>query len=84
MFASKTPIAEFDFVQHNEPNPILVDVRANLHKGYNWSRMLFAFTQATEYTGAFVTAEWERIEDEAIIDHARRILTRLAAMESNG
>lgn len=76
------PRPEYDHPQYNRPNPILVDVRAHIGDA-SWTNMLKAFNWATSSGYPYVTKEWERIEDPRHIDHARRVLTRLAALEQS-
>lgn len=71
-----------DEVQHNEPNPILEDFRAHREgpSFSTWARVQRTFLRAVEY-GQFVDRNWQRYDvDECadIIDHARRVLERLA------
>ncbi|GAA5198738.1 hypothetical protein [Microbacterium jejuense] len=71
-----------NYVQHNEPNPILVDIRAH-REGPNfstWERVQRRFLRAVEH-GHFVDRNWQRYDVDGsadIIDHARRVLERLA------
>ena len=82
-------IAEFDHVQHNEPNLILVDVRryveerSRMNQPKGWSRVLGIFSAAADY-GHFVTGDWEEITSPEMLDHARRVLTRLANLAQIG
>lgn len=78
-FTKLEPRPEFDHVQHNEPNPLLADYRLDIaHTGWrdrdprDWLKEV-----TTRFPG--VTFPWS----SAQIDHARRVLTRLAASEEN-
>jgi hypothetical protein len=62
-------------------NPILVDVRAHLGNS-TYANMLRAFEYVRFAAGHFVTKEWVRIEDEVLLEHANRVLRRLAALEA--
>ncbi|MDF2506313.1 MAG: hypothetical protein K0Q52_172 [Microbacterium sp.] len=75
------PRPEYEHVQHNEPNPILVDVRKfralrlkmNNPKGWAYIlRVVERAVTARAYADVTVTEEH--------IDHARRVLTRLARL----
>jgi hypothetical protein len=70
MFTSKT-------------NPILADARRARRRGYPYANVLFAFNECTEAAGHFMTTDWVRITDTGQIDHARRVLTRLASLEAS-
>ena len=68
------PRPEFDHIQHNEPNPILVTFRKSLQEDLpftnpgNWAANL----AKPPYPDSWYYASPEQI------DHARRVLTRLA------
>ncbi len=64
------PRPEYDHTQHNEPNPILVDAR--LDDEFNPSHILAHLLGYAEAMDA----------SSAHIDHARRVLERLIAMQS--
>lgn len=68
------PRPEFDHVQHNEPNPILVSIR----EGYHDIESALALLQddAREW--------WTPVVSDAHIDHAHRVLTRLANLSQIG
>jgi hypothetical protein len=66
------PRPEFDHAQHNEPNPILVEVRRDFPKegeSYDW--WAWAVSSAPD-------PSWTPEQ----IDHARRVLTRLATLSA--
>jgi|GEM_PF-2496307 len=65
------PRPEFDHVQHNEPNPILVKIREipDADRG-NW---ISGFLSAAERVRF---AAW----NDAEVDHARNVLSRLARL----
>lgn len=73
----------FEFFQHNEPNPILVDVRKyraerlKMNNPKGWTHVLRRFEHAdkTNHTNMWTN-------DVAHIDHARRVLERLARWEA--
>ena len=70
------PRPEFDHVQHNEPNPILVEFReesealGRMHPA-DWAR-----TCSREFWGKEVSRD--------MLHHARRVLTRLANLAQIG
>lgn len=70
----RDPRPEFDHVQHNEPNPILVSFRSNdmNPRASDWAKWL-----VRPSLGAWHHA------DSTHIDHARKVLTRLANLEAS-
>ena len=68
-----SPRPEFDHVQHNEPNPILVDLRHNGEP--DEGRAHYAADLAL---GGESWRYWMKRVPQSRIDHARRVLTRLA------
>lgn len=62
-------------------NPILMDVRTHLGNT-SYANMLRVFEYVRYAAGHFVTKEWVRIEDEDFLEHANRVLRRLAALEA--
>lgn len=73
-----SPRPEFDHVQHNEPNLVLSDARIALRQGISASEILRRINYSVSGAGHYITLNWERITDRDMIDHARRVLTRLA------
>lgn len=83
-------IAEFDHVQHNQPNPILVAFRADAACTYNWPRAIL-IQDWIDVLDGFSNA-WDScaVDLDDVLDastpwhraHARRVLTRLAAQEN--
>ena len=71
-------IAEFDHVQHNEPNPILVELRVAADVDFTWAiaRMLDALTYDHRAPEAMREVVHRSLPEAR--DHARRVLTRLA------
>lgn len=76
------PRPEFDHVQKNESNPILVGAR---HPSEDWQEWLFAlndprevFTYDADYYGEGDIRECT----PEMIDHARRVLSRLEAQST--
>lgn len=67
-------------------NPILADVRRyrqarlRMNNPKGWAHILRAFDRAAQH-GAYVTNDWVRITSPEHIDHARRVLQRLARLE---
>lgn len=72
------PRPEFDPVQHNEPNPILVGLRRLIEDGLHRDLAAFYADAATYLTGGTHTLG-DPIPAGAS-DHAREVLTRLAAL----
>ena len=68
------------YPQTNPTNPILLDIRVAYTAGYSFVKLAAVFSKHVYYRGCFVTTDWQRITDPAQIDHARRILSRLAAL----
>ena len=69
-------IAEFDHVQHNEPNPILVAFRRDadeMKRERGWTVARTALSWDRDAFDPFVD-----MYDLAVLDHARRVLERLA------
>jgi len=63
------------------PNPILVDMRKTGR--IDWADMLHTFEYVTSEAGHYITGDWGRITDPGQIDHARRVLTRLARFQEH-
>lgn len=82
------PRPEFDHVQHHPVNPILADVRRyreerqRLNNPKGWAHILRVFMRAADH-GQYVTSDWERFTTPEMLDHARKVLTRLAALEES-
>ena len=75
------PRPEFDHVQHNEPNPILLDIRA--HRGAtSWEKILWAVNLAAKDAGHYIAKDWTRITDSDQINHAVKVLERLARLSA--
>lgn len=78
----RDPRPEFDHVQHNEPNPALIELRANLTKGgaANARAIIRIRLKSLEWAMAEHENGWQRFTPETVahIDHARRVLMRLA------
>lgn len=84
------PRPEFDHVQHNEPNPILVAFRVDKDNGpvgyvvggrrpsriEHWLAQIAPFDRTAVAIGTGVQPS------VAQIDHARQVLTKLAAQEA--
>lgn len=72
------PRPEFDHHRHNQPNPILVAVRENWIDGDSFAVIAENMKDAEALFEAFphVTPE--------VIDHARKVLTRLAGAAPQG
>ena len=77
-------IAEFDHVQSNEPNPILVEFRVAADVDFTWAtaRMLDALTY--DHRAPEAMREVVRRSLPEARDHARRVLTRLANLAQIG
>ena len=77
-------IAEFDHVQHNKPNPILVELRVVADVDFTWAtaRMLDALTY--DHRAPEAMREVVRHSLPEARDHARRVLTRLANLSQIG
>ena len=77
-------IAEFDHVQHNKPNPILVELRVAADVDFTWAtaRMLDALTY--DHRAPEAMREVVRRSLPEARDHARRVLTRLANLAQIG
>lgn len=60
------------YVQHNEPNLILVAIRHGDHDMHS----------ALDLLGEDAREWWTPIVSDAMIAHARRVLTRLAGLEA--
>lgn len=67
--------------QNNPTNPILKDIRKNRPEGVSWAKMLKHYNWVTFAAAHYITEDWVRIIDEGQIEHARKVLTRLAALE---
>lgn len=72
-----SPRPEFDHVQHNEPNPILLDFRDMHGDAQLWLETIEgpegdAFLAETPKEFGYI--------DSDVIHHARRVLTRLARL----
>jgi len=68
------PRPEFDHHQHNNPNPILLEFRRNYTGGrHDWLTLFL--DRLTPGDGFYVRS---REHPPQQIDHARRVLTRLA------
>lgn len=71
----------------HEANPILVDVRryraerARMNNPKGWAHIRRVFSRAALH-GAYVTNDWERISSPEHIEHARRVIDRLARLEA--
>lgn len=74
------PRPEFDHVQHNPPNPILVEVRLNCRTPEvdGWNARIAALYYIEEVLPDATYAQSVRRWTAEQIDHARRVLTRLA------
>lgn len=70
-----SPRPEFDHVQHNEPNPILVEFRATLR---NYNDKALCLAHYIEYVDGAVYG-WA----PAHIDHARKVFIRLTLHRSS-
>ena len=68
-------IAEFDHVQHNEPNPILVELRCHVELGADMRGQVQVFLNTEP-------AQWYKHFGVTMrqINHARKVLARLAAL----
>lgn len=80
------PRPEFDHVQHNEPNPILVEFRRTLTQVEVPAPWLAGhWTQTDEMWDEMVLLDGsmddEHIGTLAQEDHARKVLSRLAALQ---
>lgn len=68
----------------NDPNPILMDVRnavQDVRGRIDWAFILRRFIQWTDRPGgAYITLDYNRIDAPEYIDHARKVLTRLASL----
>lgn len=86
--AAHDPRPEFDHEQHNEPNPILIDFRRMIRDDWDMPEGLLWL-----YAGSWVDLidedphmskpdNWGPLTGttQPAIDHARRVLTRLAAL----
>ena len=75
-----SPRPEFDHVQHNAPNPILVELRVAADVDFAWAtaRMLDALTY--DHRAPEAMREVVRRSLPEARDHARKVLTRLAAL----
>lgn len=62
----------------NPTNPVLLDIRG--HYVGDWGRMLAHFDRFVMPIGAYVTKDLEFIHEPDRLDHARRVLTRLASL----
>lgn len=75
---TRDPRPEFDHIQHNPPNPILAGAR---HPSEDWREWLAALNDPTEIFSWDADQDGDgdvRICTPDMIDHARRVLTRLA------
>lgn len=77
------PSPEFDHVQHNEPNPILVKFRR--HVAWQWAYL----PEISTYAEDIETFDGLRPDSfvgvtPAQINHARKVLTRLANLSQIG
>lgn len=68
------------YPQTNPTNPILLDIRDNWRVGKSWSKLLDTFDYVRFAAGHYVTKEWVRVTDDRQLDHAHRVLTRLASL----
>ena len=72
------PRPKFDHVQHNEPNPILVAFRRDadeMKRERGWTVARTALSWDRDAFDPFVD-----MYDLAVLDHARRVLERLASL----
>lgn len=78
------PRPEFDHAQHNEPNPILVELRVAADVDFTWAtaRMLDALTY--DHRAPEAMREVVRHSLPEARDHARRVLERLANLSQIG
>lgn len=84
----RRPRPEFDHVQHNQPNPILLRFRAEEDGSHNAALAYLALLnneQGWRDHWGMLRYEWKAAGFDAnfgpqAIDHARRVLTRLAAL----
>ena len=67
------PRPEFDHVQHNAPNPILVEFRTSGDAAFDWWHWLGSTYDRT-------TPPWQVAFTERHRDHARHVLSRLARL----
>lgn len=73
-----TQFASTLYPQTNPTNPILMDIRD--HYRGDWVTMHKHYEKFVGYIGHYVTKDFMFIDDPQQIDHARRVLTRLAAL----
>ena len=76
------PRPEFDHVQHNEPNPILLAFRRDadeMKRERGWTVAMTALSWDRDAFDPFVD-----MYDLAVLDHARRVLERLASPAAIG
>lgn len=78
------PRPEFDHVQHNEPNPILVNARGDAISVYGSQRAAAEayLDHINERSTVRTAAAGLGVYRLPHIDHARRVLTRLANLPS--
>ncbi|MCE0510884.1 hypothetical protein LVJ59_17695 [Microbacterium sp. KKR3/1] len=74
-FASKL------YPQTNPSSVILMNTRVARERGSSFHGIEYAFTGCVEAAGHFITLDWQRITDSRMIDHARRVIERLANLE---
>lgn len=81
----RNPRPEYDHPQHNEPNPILVETRKHLSDGgpANAAAIISIRLRTLAWMLEAHETSWERLTDKTVlyIEHARRVLTRLAKEE---
>ena len=86
-------IAEFDHVQSNEPNPILVEYRRTVALGADQRGMAQVFVNSINWGADLIDQiildadpdrDLPRSIADAWADHARRVLTRLANLAQIG
>lgn len=78
------PRPEFDHVQYNEPNPILVNLRQRIATGFDDVEE-FAWWLKNEYNHDTDSWVWEDDSiTESHVAHARRVLSRLATPTEGG
>lgn len=72
------PRPEFDHIQHNEPNPILVELRQAFAADHRRPRMVYIESKLREVE--YETRNGNNGWSPQMLDHARRVLTRLARL----
>lgn len=78
------PRPEFDPVQHNEPNPALLELRENLAEAgsVNAKPVISIRLMSLKWAEEEHNTGWQRFTPETLahITHARKVLTRLARL----